>query len=315
MARTTYEWTLLDFAAWAAGLVTVPIYPTSSASQARWILQDSGAVACAVENVEQAAADQPGTRRSSPDLRAPVAVCDAGARRTGSRRRPGRPRRRGRRTPRRAGPGHASPPSSTPRAPPAAPRAASSPTATSSPRSTTPSSSSTRSSSRSARSRPRPCSSCRCRTSSAGWSPSAACAPGSGSATPRASQTEDLLADLAGFRPTFLLAIPYVLEKVFNTGRATAEKMGRAAVLRPRRQRSPGGYGEARRGRASTAPARARARACGPPAPLRPAGLPPHPRRPSAAGSGTRSAAAPRWAAASPPSSRARASRSSRATA
>ncbi len=53
MARTTYEWTLLDFASWAAGLVTVPIYPTSSAFQARWILQDSGAVACAVETKEQ----------------------------------------------------------------------------------------------------------------------------------------------------------------------------------------------------------------------------------------------------------------------
>src|SRR5690606_1861106 len=46
MARTTYEWTLLDFASWAAGLVTVPIYPTSSAFQTRWILQNSGAVAC-----------------------------------------------------------------------------------------------------------------------------------------------------------------------------------------------------------------------------------------------------------------------------
>lgn len=53
MARTTYEWTLLDFASWAAGLVTVPIYPTSSAFQARWILQNSGAVACAVESKEQ----------------------------------------------------------------------------------------------------------------------------------------------------------------------------------------------------------------------------------------------------------------------
>lgn len=53
MARTTYEWTLLDFASWAAGLVTVPVYPTSSAFQTRWILQDSGAVACAVETKEQ----------------------------------------------------------------------------------------------------------------------------------------------------------------------------------------------------------------------------------------------------------------------
>ncbi|MGW3405635.1 AMP-binding protein, partial [Streptomyces zhihengii] len=54
MARTTYEWTLIDFAAWAAGLVTVPIYPTSSAFQARWILENSGAAACVVESAEQA---------------------------------------------------------------------------------------------------------------------------------------------------------------------------------------------------------------------------------------------------------------------
>ncbi len=53
MARTTYEWTLTDFAAWAAGLVTVPVYPTSSALQARHILQDSQARACFVEDVEQ----------------------------------------------------------------------------------------------------------------------------------------------------------------------------------------------------------------------------------------------------------------------
>ncbi|MFJ4340415.1 AMP-dependent synthetase/ligase [Streptomyces sp. NPDC088915] len=62
MARTTYEWTLLDFAAWAAGLVTVPVHPTSSAFQTRWILQDSGAVACVVEDPAQArlvAAERP----------------------------------------------------------------------------------------------------------------------------------------------------------------------------------------------------------------------------------------------------------------
>jgi long-chain acyl-CoA synthetase len=56
MARTTYEWTLLDFAAWAAGLVTVPVYPTSSLFQTRWILQDSGAVALVTETAGQAAA-------------------------------------------------------------------------------------------------------------------------------------------------------------------------------------------------------------------------------------------------------------------
>nr|WSY52648.1 AMP-dependent synthetase/ligase [Streptomyces sp. NBC_00886] len=68
MARTSYEWTLLDFAAWAAGLVTVPVYPTSSLFQIRWILQDSGAVAMAAETVAQAAALGPETHRL-PDLR------------------------------------------------------------------------------------------------------------------------------------------------------------------------------------------------------------------------------------------------------
>ncbi|MGW0756428.1 AMP-dependent synthetase/ligase [Streptomyces sp. NPDC002814] len=68
MARTRYEWTLLDFAAWAAGLVTVPVYPTSSVFQVRWILQDSGAVALVTETAAQAAAIGP-ERERLPDLR------------------------------------------------------------------------------------------------------------------------------------------------------------------------------------------------------------------------------------------------------
>ncbi|MEU0334041.1 AMP-dependent synthetase/ligase [Streptomyces sp. NPDC006193] len=68
MARTTYEWTLLDFAAWAAGLVTVPVYPTSSVFRARWILHDSGAVALVTETAAQAAALGP-ERAHLPDLR------------------------------------------------------------------------------------------------------------------------------------------------------------------------------------------------------------------------------------------------------
>ncbi|MEV6958971.1 AMP-binding protein [Streptomyces sp. NPDC051207] len=68
MARTTYEWTLLDFAAWAAGLVTVPVYPTSSLFQTRWILQDSGAVALVTETAAQAASLGPELERI-PDLR------------------------------------------------------------------------------------------------------------------------------------------------------------------------------------------------------------------------------------------------------
>ena len=49
-SRTRYEWTLADFAIWASGAVSVPIYETSSAEQAWWILSDSGAVAAVVEN-------------------------------------------------------------------------------------------------------------------------------------------------------------------------------------------------------------------------------------------------------------------------
>lgn len=49
MSRTRYEWSLLDFAIWTAGCVTVPIYETSSADQAEWILTDSGAKAVFVE--------------------------------------------------------------------------------------------------------------------------------------------------------------------------------------------------------------------------------------------------------------------------
>ena len=49
MSRTRYEWTLLDFAIWSAGAVTVPVYETSSPEQIAWILGDSGAVAVVVE--------------------------------------------------------------------------------------------------------------------------------------------------------------------------------------------------------------------------------------------------------------------------
>lgn len=50
MSSTRYEWTLLDYAIWAAGCVTVPIYETSSSDQVEWIVSDSEAVAIFVEN-------------------------------------------------------------------------------------------------------------------------------------------------------------------------------------------------------------------------------------------------------------------------
>lgn len=52
LARTTYEWTLVDFALFYAGAVMVPIYETSSPSQIQWILEDSGATALIIESPE-----------------------------------------------------------------------------------------------------------------------------------------------------------------------------------------------------------------------------------------------------------------------
>ncbi|HVV30550.1 MAG TPA: AMP-dependent synthetase/ligase [Mycobacteriales bacterium] len=66
MSSTRYEWTLLDYAIWTAGGVTVPIYETSSAEQLQWILADSGSRAVFLETsghqrtYQQVAADLPG---------------------------------------------------------------------------------------------------------------------------------------------------------------------------------------------------------------------------------------------------------------
>ncbi|KQR64307.1 long-chain fatty acid--CoA ligase [Frigoribacterium sp. Leaf172] len=49
MCRTRYEWTLVDFATWFAGALLVPVYETSSPAQVQWNLSDSGAVALILE--------------------------------------------------------------------------------------------------------------------------------------------------------------------------------------------------------------------------------------------------------------------------
>jgi long-chain acyl-CoA synthetase len=49
LAKTTYDWTLVDFALFYAGAVMVPVYETSSPAQVQWILSDSGAVGLIVE--------------------------------------------------------------------------------------------------------------------------------------------------------------------------------------------------------------------------------------------------------------------------
>ncbi|WP_329402485.1 AMP-dependent synthetase/ligase [Streptomyces melanogenes] len=54
MSRTRYEWTLFDFALWSIGAQPVPIYPTSSAEQVFWMLHDSEVTACVVEHEDHA---------------------------------------------------------------------------------------------------------------------------------------------------------------------------------------------------------------------------------------------------------------------
>jgi len=77
MSHTRYEWTLVDYATWTVGAVVVPIYETSSAEQAEWILSDSAARVAIVETdafedmVKQARTRLPALEhlwRINPDL-------------------------------------------------------------------------------------------------------------------------------------------------------------------------------------------------------------------------------------------------------
>ncbi|MFD4367814.1 AMP-dependent synthetase/ligase [Rhodococcus sp. NPDC058521] len=54
LSATRFEWSLFDYAIWAAGAASVPIYDSSSKDQIRWIIEDSGAVAAVVETPENA---------------------------------------------------------------------------------------------------------------------------------------------------------------------------------------------------------------------------------------------------------------------
>jgi len=55
ISKTRYEWTVLDYALWTAGLISVPIYETSSAEQIQWILSDSAARAVVTETQDHTA--------------------------------------------------------------------------------------------------------------------------------------------------------------------------------------------------------------------------------------------------------------------
>ncbi|MFD8296037.1 AMP-dependent synthetase/ligase [Streptomyces bauhiniae] len=54
MSRTRYEWTLFDFALWTIGAQVVPIYPTSSAEQCFWMLHDAEVTSAVVEHEDHA---------------------------------------------------------------------------------------------------------------------------------------------------------------------------------------------------------------------------------------------------------------------
>ncbi|MFF9018754.1 AMP-dependent synthetase/ligase [Streptomyces eurythermus] len=54
MSRTRYEWTLFDFALWTIGAQVVPVYPTSSAEQCFWMLHDAEVSAAVVEHEDHA---------------------------------------------------------------------------------------------------------------------------------------------------------------------------------------------------------------------------------------------------------------------
>ena len=68
-SATCYEWAILDLAILSIGAVTVPIYETSSAEQVRWVLQNSEAVVAFAETdahaatVAELAAELPALRR------------------------------------------------------------------------------------------------------------------------------------------------------------------------------------------------------------------------------------------------------------
>jgi long-chain acyl-CoA synthetase len=68
LSKTRYEWTVTDYATWWIGAVTVPIYETSSVAQIEWILADSGAVVAIVETADHAARVD-AARANAPALR------------------------------------------------------------------------------------------------------------------------------------------------------------------------------------------------------------------------------------------------------
>ncbi|HEX7805720.1 MAG TPA: AMP-dependent synthetase/ligase [Cellulomonas sp.] len=77
MSHTRYEWTVADFAIWAAGAISVPVYETSSPDQVRWILSDSNVRLAIVETAAHAAVIE-NVRAELPDLGEVVVIDEGG---------------------------------------------------------------------------------------------------------------------------------------------------------------------------------------------------------------------------------------------
>ncbi|WP_176459378.1 MULTISPECIES: AMP-dependent synthetase/ligase [unclassified Rhodococcus (in: high G+C Gram-positive bacteria)] len=77
LSATRYEWVVLDYAIWSAGGCTVAIYETSSADQAQWILEDSATKLLVVETAAHASNLKEVTE-GAKDLREVLQI-DAGA--------------------------------------------------------------------------------------------------------------------------------------------------------------------------------------------------------------------------------------------
>ena len=75
MSRTRYEWSLLDWAVWAAGAVPVPLYETSSAEQVEWICSDAAVTLVVAETPELTALVE-SVRGSLPGLREVLTIDD-----------------------------------------------------------------------------------------------------------------------------------------------------------------------------------------------------------------------------------------------
>jgi len=77
MSHTRYEWTVADFAIWAAGAISVPVYETSSSDQVRWILSDSDVRLVIVETAAHAAVVE-NARAELPNLGEVVVIDEGG---------------------------------------------------------------------------------------------------------------------------------------------------------------------------------------------------------------------------------------------